>query len=132
MGEGGWEVGVFGSTGIGVFVGRGGTAVGADESLVDVAETKTRVRVAVGELVTVAVGVNVSVGLGVSVGMNCANASAVKAAAVFRLEKAWLTRSPGATAMGSSRLESDNATADVAQNMPKPKMPAANIQSNPA
>jgi hypothetical protein len=130
---GGGEVGVFGSTGIGVFVGRGGTLVGKDDGgLVEVGKTIIRVRVGVGELVTVEVGVNVKVGLGVSVGMYCTNAWAVSAAAVFRLEKAWLTRSPGATAMGSSRLESVRATADVAQNMPKPRMPAAKIQSKPA
>jgi hypothetical protein len=64
--------------------------------------------------------------------MYCANACAVKAAAVFISEKARLNKSPGATAMGSSRLESDRATADVAQNMPKPRIPAAKIQSKPA
>lgn len=129
---GGGEVGVFGSTGIGVLVGRGGTLVGNDCALVDVGGTKIRVRVGVGELVTVEVAVNVWVGVGVSVGMYCTKAWAVSAAAVLRSEKAWLTSSPGATAMGSSRLESVSATADVAQNIPKPRMPAAKIQSKPA
>lgn len=91
-------------------------------------------RVAVGEEVKlgVTVFVWVAVGVGVSVGIYWANACAVSAAAVFRSANTRLTKSPGATAIGSCRLESDNATADVAQNIPKPIMPAANIQSNPA
>jgi hypothetical protein len=82
--------------------------------------------------VSVAVGVNEAVGVAVPVGMSCAKAWAVSAAAVFKSEKARLTRSPGSTEMGSCMLESDKATAEVAQNKPKPMMPAANIHSNPA
>jgi len=130
----GGDVGVNGSMRIGVFVGRGGTITGPCGGREDVGETiiLVRVGVGVGEGVTVAVDVSEAVGVAVSVVINCANACAVNAAAVLISEKAWLTRSPGATAMGSSRLESDRATADVAQNMPKPRMPAAKIQSNPA
>ena len=77
-------------------------------------------------------GVNEGVGVAVSVGMSCANPCAVSAPAVFRSENARFTISPGTTVIGSSMLESERATADVAQNMPKPSMPAAKIQSNPA
>jgi hypothetical protein len=64
--------------------------------------------------------------------MYWANASAVRAAAVLMSANARLTISPGATASGRSMLESESATAEVAQNMPKPMMPAAKIQSSPA
>lgn len=132
VGGGGCEVGVFGFTGMGVFVGRGGIAVGLGCWRVDVGNTNTRVFVGVGEDVKVGVGVGDAVLVAVPVGMYCSNACAVIAAAVLISEKARFTMSPGATAMGPCTLESDNATAEVAQNMPKPIMPAAKIQSNPA
>lgn len=137
VGGGGGDVGVFGWTGMGVLVGLGGTAVGGGGgSRVAVRVKNTRVLVAVGEgvkvTVNVAVGVAEGLAVGVFVGMYCANACAVIAAAVFKSEKARFTRSPGATAMGRCTLESESATADVAQNMPKPMMPAAKIQSSPA
>lgn len=134
VGGGGCDVGVFGLMGMGVLVGRGGTAVGRGGLCVDVGETMMMNLVGVGDEVKVGEDVAVFVGVGVVVlvGMYCANAWAVNAAAVLISAKAWFTRSPGAIAIGSSRLESDKATADVAQNMPNPRMPAANIQSNPA
>jgi hypothetical protein len=132
VGGGGCDVGVFGFTGMGVFVGRGGMAVGLGCWRVEVGGMNTWVFVGVGEDVNVTVGVGDAVGVAVSVGMYCTKACAVNAAAVLISEKARLTISPGATAMGPCTLESDNATAEVAQNMPKPIMPAAKIQSNPA
>jgi hypothetical protein len=132
----GGDVGVNGLTWIGVFVGRGGMMTGSEGALVevDVKMIRVLVGVAVGVLVAVTVGVNEGEGMGVavSVGISWANACAVSAPAVLRSEKARFTISPGSTAMGWLRLASERATAEVAQNMPKPRIPAANIQSNPA
>jgi hypothetical protein len=63
----GAEVGVNGSTRIGVFVGRGGTMTGPDGALDEVGEKKILVLVGVGDGVNVAVAVGVSEGIGVAV-----------------------------------------------------------------
>jgi len=88
------------------------------------------VRDAVGEEVHVAVAVNVFVG--VEVATNLANASAVCAAAVLRLENARSGMSPASITIGVERVGSESAIAEVAQNRLNPNRLAAKIHKRPA
>jgi len=127
------ETAVLVGGGCGVNVAVGGTLIGPG-SLVRVGDGINGVLDAVGEDVTVLVadGLAVYVGVAVGVATNLANASAVKAAAVFALEKARPAISPGSMTMGSATVGSDNAIADVPQNRLNPSALAANIHKSPA
>lgn len=121
--------------GLGVRVDVGKMTVGGFSTFVVAVRvglmmTRVAVLVAVGENVQVGLGVNVSVG--VPVATNLANASAVCAAAVFKLENARLGISRASITMGVGRFGSERAMADVAQNMLNPNMLAAKIHKSPA
>jgi hypothetical protein len=80
----------------------------------------------------VAVGIADGDGVIVDVGINAENASNVRTATEFGLENAKSTTSPGWMAMGSSKVGSDNATAEAPQNKLSPRMLAAKIHRSPA
>ncbi len=81
--------------------------------------------VEVGDEVYVAVGVDVFVG--VAVATSSANASEVRAAAVFKFENARSAILPGSMTIGVGKVGSENAIADVAQNKLNPSAPAKKI-----
>ncbi len=121
--------------GLGVRVAVGRMIVGAGSSRfvgVRLGMNGVRVKVGeeVGEEVNVGVGVNVLVGDGVAT--NSANASEVRAAAVFKFEKARLAIFPGSITIGVGRVGSERAIADVAQKKLNPIAPATKIQRSPA
>lgn len=121
------ETAVFVGGGLGVNVDAGGIKTGG--ALVRVAVGINNVLDAVGDevKVRVAVGLAVFVGVDVEVGINSTNDCAVSAATVFRFEKARSAISPASMTMGVGKLGSDKATAEVAQNIPNPRMLAPNI-----
>ena len=121
--------------GLGVRVAVGGLIVGGGCSrFVGVLDGMKGVRVNVeeGVDVDVSVAVDVNVLVGVEVATSSANASDVRAAAVFKFENARLAMFPGSITIGVGRVGSERAIADVPQNKLNPSAPATKIHKSPA